>query len=385
MSEKFERWFQTELTQRGYDADVCTGYLTSLLDSDEDIQEWLQEMGNLEQDEIQQFNRQILDYYRCPETIPELKVDIDSDQYQELMQDVQDLLTEAQPIEPTAITVEEPMIETLPSVIDETEGIDDLLLEADDTVEMIDYVTLASELEWYLSNADPILVCSTESILESIFCTNGNLTESFALLEYNHQLCCSAPQSRPCRHFIQSGKCLRSDCFFDHSFATKTCKFWLTTGCLSADCLFLHQLVLPERSLSDPMSSGSSPALSAGFYDFPELISSSSQSQSQSQSQSEQKRQAAPLSQSMSYKSALKTRPSLLPPLPPSSDDQQRATRREIVSSISSASIAQNLWVESGQAVCANYQQTREEARALAIARNKLLEEATQAYLRSVA
>jgi hypothetical protein len=348
MSEKFEQWFQRELTQRGYDADVCTSYLISLLESEEDIQEWLQEMGNLEQEELQVFHHQIHQYYGSPEVIPELPREENDTQYQKLIEDMNDLLTDIQLTELKVAQepmTEEPLTEELNLSDDETEALGDLLVEEDDSEEVIDYVTLANELEWYLSNAVPALVCSTESILESIFCTNGILTDAFYLLEYNHQLCCSAPQSRPCRHFIQTGKCLRSDCFFDHSFATKTCKFWLTTGCLSSECLFLHQLVLPDKTLGCCSAASQSSAVLPGLFDFPELMSSST-SIAKSQSEKKSYTTSVASSQSLSYKSALETMP---PPSAPSETNvsPQRSSRRE-VGSISSTSIAQNQWVESG-------------------------------------
>jgi hypothetical protein len=392
--ESFSLWLENELKMNGYDADVCTGYLMSLLESQEEIHEWLQEMSDqLDESGIQQFHDQIYEYYLHPERIPQKKEEIydskdsdppvggEKDEKSELSQEATTPSPESEMINETRIEFDNLTM----TMDDENEDEEDLTQEMED--EMIDFVSLAQDLEWYLSNADPLVIFSTDAIMESLYYTNGSLPDAFNLLQMNYQLCgfsSSTPQSRPCRHLIQSGKCLRSDCIFDHSFASKTCKFWLTTGCLSGECLFLHQLIFPEYSTaasSGPFTQPPPPAAAdmstTSIFDFPELISQTKKLQSDVATKATS---LSSSSSSVSYKSALQTTVTETDP-----DHEILLARKQQrgVGSISSASISQNLWVESGESVCSNYKEQREDARTLAIARNKLLEEATQAYLRS--
>jgi hypothetical protein len=389
---EFSSWLENELKKNGYDSDVCTSYLMSLLESHEEIYEWLQEMGDqLDDFGIQQFHDQIYEYFHHPERIPQKGDELNDQQgddnlgTEQGIDEVSDLQeTTAEPVE---IVKETREFESFTAPIDDNiEDEEDLTPEMDN--ETIDYVSLAQDLEWYLSNTTPIVIFSTEAIMESLYRTNGIIFDAFNLLQSNYQLCgspSSDSQSRPCRHLVQSGKCLRSDCIFDHYFASKTCKFWLTTGCLSTECLFLHQLVFPEHnSASYPQLSAPAAAIlpTNSIFDFPELISQTKKIQSNIVPKHTS---FSSPSASVSYKSALGT---IAPTNSQSlswSENSLRKTQPQQrgVGSISSGSISRNLWVESGESVCSNYKEQREDARTLAIARNKLLEEATQAYLRS--
>lgn len=390
----FSEWLENELRRNGYDAEVCTGYLMSLLESQEEIYEWLQEMSDeLDENGIQQFHDQIYEYYKDPQRIPHREekeekeegcgqkdksiasVGEEKDEKSESSQQEARGSGDSAVINETTVDVNY-FVSAAGDGEDEDEedlihGMDD---EDEDDDELIDFVSLAQDLEWYLSNANPLVIFSTDAIMESLYCTNGSLSDAFHLLQSNYQICgfsSSTPQTRPCRHLIQSGKCLRSDCIFDHSFASKTCKFWLTTGCLSEECLFLHQLVYPEYSFaSSQPSSVEIPTNS--IFDFPELISQTKRDAGTQPSLSS--------TSSVSYKSALQT---AVPQVDPRNNHEIPWKQQKSVGSISSASISQNMWVESGESVCSNYKEQREDARTLAIARNKLLEEATQAYLRS--
>lgn len=162
-------------------------------------------------------------------------------------------------------------------------------LEQEEIVELIDYVELAGALESYLQTNYPSMVLSNDAILQSIYYTNGNISIAYRLLEYNYQLC-SSSLSRPCRHLIQTGKCLRSDCIFDHYFSLRTCKFWLTQGCLSQECLFLHDIIYPENFeleisqydnpsiINDLNTNTNLVANTNSLSDFPELVSTKTSS-----------------------------------------------------------------------------------------------------------
>lgn len=58
--------------------------------------------------------------------------------------------------------------------------------------------------------------------------------------------------TKPCRHLLLGGECLRSDCGFSHDFATTPCRYWLQDQCanLSEACPFLHDLDVPAAAVA---------------------------------------------------------------------------------------------------------------------------------------
>lgn len=326
----FERWFEGELRRRGYDAEVWTNYLISLLDSHEDILPILTEMNmNLDSGELEIFYHQIMEYYDHPDQIPQILIEdldnnVQSHEYQVNNNDVEDALDTRE------LDIDSHLISDTLDMLDEDYNNEIGENENEfETLEIIDYVSLAQELEYLISSSEPTVLFSTDSIMESLYYSYGVVEDSFNLLHYNYYMCGIAPPARPCRHLIQSGKCLRSDCMFDHSFSSKTCKFWLTTGCLSPECLFLHHLIFPESQLT-----GNSDATTLDSQDFPELISSKAPGSLHT------------VQPSISYKSALSKAPRNEERISSQNFNQNRSSKS--VGSISSHSINQNFWVESG-------------------------------------
>lgn len=171
---------------------------------------------------------------------------------------------------------------------------------------------------------------------------------------------------RPCR-FVPA--CLMSGCAFHHDLHTVPCRFWLgaeSGGCLSerSGCKFAHGFEALRPFLPEPPSASDSSDC------FPAL------SPVASHSSSPNPRLRLPAA---SYKSAvLASRPGFDDENNASSCGQRRTPSAPKLGSVSMCSE----WVEGGKAVSAEYSALRSEARELAVGRNRLLEEATKAFLR---
>lgn len=68
-------------------------------------------------------------------------------------------------------------------------------------------------------------------------------------IQHCHDVQASDPErsSKPCRHLLLEGECLRSDCAFSHDFSLTTCRFWLYGRCMYSrdECAFRHDLDVP--------------------------------------------------------------------------------------------------------------------------------------------
>jgi len=208
-------------------------------------------------------------------------------------------------------------------------------------------------------------------------------TERAALLLSEAEQLCAA--CKPCRHKMQGG-CMRADCAFDHNLQDLPCRFWLLQGgCLLAEsgCQFAHgwQVFLPLLSaLPDnpnraKMTSGPGADVVDLEASFPPLSGTGAASVGVSCSST---------GNSVSYRSALV---SLIAPGSSSSSSCNSTSsssgdsKRNTGGGVGSISLgAGDFWVDSGSSVAGMYSAMRDEARQLAIARNKLLEEATRAF-----
>jgi hypothetical protein len=183
---------------------------------------------------------------------------------------------------------------------------------------------------------------------------------------------------KPCRHFMQ-GHCLRKDCAFSHDFSSVPCRYWLLEGpgCSNGDsCSFLHWV--PELDANSSLCE-ETPALVVDDVDeFPSLT---------------------PIPKGKVLGGA-KTAPAI----PPNSLVKKPVVEQKVPvsstntpvtgpSKVPSSAASNNLsfetfgvheWVASGRSVKATYETHRAAARQLAVSRNKLLQEATNAYMRHV-
>lgn len=201
------------------------------------------------------------------------------------------------------------------------------------------------------------------------------------LLEAAEQACINC---KPCRHLLQGSGCFRSDCYFDHDFDSLPCRFWLfhPGACVlqqeEGGCKFAHGFAafFPHLALLQARSVGSTSGIDVDS--FPSLPGAGS---------------AAGASSSFAvtgYRAALLESQGSSPPPPPNQP------RTPLVSSLSRprSSNASNGrrsaalfldhsdWVDSGKSLASMYASLRAEARDLALARNKMLQEATRAFLR---
>jgi DNA-nicking Smr family endonuclease len=184
----------------------------------------------------------------------------------------------------------------------------------------------------------------------------------------------AASACKPCRHWLQ-GQCYKRDCAFSHDVGDVTCRYFLMQqGCAMIDngCPFKHTVTVTARAPATATASdvplGAS-ALLGEAAAFPSLPGAKSATATSSYGRSE-------------YAKAVQRPPAWPPTAFPSSSSSSGSKRGSASSQLAgSASVLPADWVDSGTSVAADYAKLREEARSLAIARNKFLEEATQAYM----
>jgi len=253
-----------------------------------------------------------------------------------------------------------------------------------------DWVELASNLEDALLNRSsyqPLYVLthnggySTEALFSAIATANGNIDDAIKIVIAAEE---QIYNCKPCRH-LKSGACLRTDCKFDHDLSTTPCKYWILDCKCSLQqngeyCPFLHDFspaVL--ESLQNNNNNNKSLILDTEE-EFPTL-----KAKPKTTTTSNEKITAASLSKTLFQTVGSDIRPTVFgssQAMSPSS------SRKVLVSSKSNEQLARkgkeislSEWVSSGQSVAKEYENSRREARSLALARNALLQEATNAYV----
>jgi hypothetical protein len=294
----FKVWLSQELDRRGVDSSVFSEYLVSLLEANENVSEYV--LGILESNcstndvEIEGFLSKISVYFENPEQI-ELENVISNPQFS----------SEFSSPSPNH-TNPESVIGTIP--LSHSVDIADISLFDDDGLtdntlstelegenkdeyfyedEFSDLSSLAIDLEADLQHSYPSLIFSPHALYAAISTTSGDVYLAQRLIEAACYRCfilspspCPpslSPPQRPCRHLLQSGRCLRSDCIFDHSFPSTPCKFWmLLNGCMADSCPFLHSLplsLLPHSHTEHPQQTHKQTSVEFSSIQFPSLSS----------------------------------------------------------------------------------------------------------------
>ena len=187
----------------------------------------------------------------------------------------------------------------------------------------------------------------------------------------------AASACKPCRHWLQ-GQCYKRDCTFSHDVGDVTCRYFLMQqGCAMIDsgCPFKHTVTLTARAPTATATASASAvsALTLGeAAAFPSLPGAKAAATTTT----------AGSSYGRSEYAAAVQRQAVWPPAAPSSSFASRRAATASSSQLAGcAAVLPSDWVDSGTSVAADYAKLRNEARNLAVARNKFLEEATQAYM----
>lgn len=175
---------------------------------------------------------------------------------------------------------------------------DEIIEQSDDEIIDqwdVDWTQTSFKIEDELARECPTLQFSSGILFEAAYTANGNAAMGATLIKQTVEV---LEASRPCRHML-AGRCMRSDCYFDHDVSCIPCRFWVqSTGCaiLSAwldsgyadtgevpcSCPFLH--TIPEYLIAAIYESDFSYESPTGFgengpsltnFDFPELAASS--------------------------------------------------------------------------------------------------------------
>lgn len=246
----------------------------------------------------------------------------------------------------------------------------------------LDWISLGDEVEATLREYSPASTYSTDVIIHSLHLNNCGVipTVDHILTAEAKTMAC-----RPCRHLL-TGRCMRNDCYFDHKFDDIPCRYWLSSSCLQESCPFLHDLsnIIPLQFVICPPIPA--PNLDTTPKEmnliseeaFPSLSSTINQPTLTASFSFTKKTKTA--KGGKSYDEVVKTKPR-----------SPSTAKGGATSKIGESNICGPLkkletlmpqdWVLSGSAIATEYASFRAEARTLAISRNKLLEEATKAYL----
>lgn len=371
--EAFRSWLGSELDARNLDKDVFVEYIVSMVEDGADVvSEFLQQTLDDAAD-ADEFSKCIVEYYMDPSLVP--KCDGNSSEC---------LLSDVTPeVEPsTASTLSITKITSGP-IANEIEKEKDTEAQADisneDTFleeeeELLEedpsyFLEMLQQLEEQIHDTFPHVEFSCEAICASLYACHNNVAYAHETLQYSYV---TVSTCKPCRHHL-SGRCMRSDCPFEHNMQCIPCTFWLTSGCTNNDCKFMHNVLVPRIeqhvlavSSIDTRDTSSFPALA------PSRTTSNLINPPES-----------------SYRDIASKQLSYSP--------TASASQNKLMTPRSTGTAPLPSWVQSGklqsmnslftlcplgEAVKVDYESYREEARSLAIARNKLLQEATQAYIR---
>ena len=198
-----------------------------------------------------------------------------------------------------------------------------------------------------------------------------------------------------CRHFLL-GQCYRADCWFSHDLEGHICKFWLQGRCLKGNaCEFAHGQEI-QRQFNNVSLSVNAPSNDhkdqaelhlEAEHEFPSL-SAASPSKSNTDfkrptalayNDIAKKKSAASSTKNKPQKSLLIGRASATPTTKQQqSTEEPEATSEEGPGHTVKVSMP---WVATGDDVASSYAEYRKDAIELAISRNKLFQQATEAYL----
>ncbi|KAI9206404.1 uncharacterized protein BJ171DRAFT_566741 [Polychytrium aggregatum] len=215
-----------------------------------------------------------------------------------------------------------------------------------------------------------------------------------------------------CRHFLAGG-CYRSDCWYSHDTRDVICKFWAKGFCSKGSgCEFVHGADLAGRlsnavehksaasaSIRPNPRPTSKPSVPINSLDeFPSLGGPNKSSSASGPAATSKHVRAIDLRTPSNFAGAVAKVPSVAPanalygtqPLPSVAAKPIRAkfvaseltTSRAKAHQRHRASGGSRLdWRETGDTLAAQYDKFREEAKEVAVARNKLFQLATQAYV----
>ncbi|KAJ3344873.1 hypothetical protein HDU91_007525, partial [Kappamyces sp. JEL0680] len=210
-----------------------------------------------------------------------------------------------------------------------------------------------------------------EDTMDSLFAFEGD-TASFAVAPTDTYSNPNAPgkgkSKQVCRHFLL-GQCYRSDCWYSHDPDLVLCKFWLKGRCYKGDsCEFSHGQALDQIALPRAAAQAMAPAQSPpSMEEFPALGGS-----------------PAPRMKKMDF---------WAPSAPYNAAAKKPPTIERVAGQLSGitlggssgkATVLKNVdaeWVSTGDALGNTYLAYRKDAIEAALNRNRLFQQATQAYL----
>jgi hypothetical protein len=418
----FQTWLRWSLSQRGIDVQFESFLLSLLTENDpgyahDYIRDALHSLAYGNDDDIDTFSDEILAHYldssrydgsivNCKEEIvvddvqlKEEYVDYNNDAYAyagEYYHDSDEIYYNDEGV---AMEVDASVLfgTVWEEAEDPTLQVDDELCASDENLmEELDWTELADLLEALLAEGAPSAFYSPEAVVVALKISDGDVHSAYEAIITAEAV---AGRIKPCRHLL-TGRCMRRDCMFDHDLAHITCRYWLTSGCQSEGlCPFLHDMPRVAPSVKGPDTSQPIAELTADM--FPALPS---------------RPRAAPTPASVYVGPVLEFRFSRSRVVyssdkkyVPQLERSENARPAQSSSSSASSKPGKRLtikiptaWVASGtgfsllhytvmtilihiagSALAATYKTLRAKARTLAISRNKLLEQATKAYMRS--
>lgn len=364
-------WLHRRLDCEGYDGEALAPYLLTLLDDSATQQATIEEML----DDNPALALEVLNKWR-------------NDRAGFLAEEPASKLPEqdevAPDVEPDVEPAYEPAPELEPELVYDYEEEDADTAAAKDAENQLYVLTSLCETEkWSIDAVHSAITaaCSQEDTMVDAALLEENTR---VLLEFAEQACISC---KPCRHLLQGG-CFRSDCFFDHDFDSLPCRFWLfhPGACVLKEeeggCRFAHGFAafFPHLPLLVASKVGGTTSGSDDVDSFPSLPGAAD---------------AAGTSSSFAgtgYKTALlESQGSNPTPSPPhhnrphassSSLSRPRGSNGSDGRRGAALFLNHSDWVDSGKSLASMYASLRAEARELALARNKMLQEATRAFLR---
>lgn len=302
----------------------------------------------------------------------------------------------------------------------------DAPIDQQQPLQQVDWMQLVDSVEYTLANFYGFTTeFAPEAVMQALYKCDYDpqlaasvLFQAAALLE----------SCKPCRHMMKN-KCVRSDCAFDHDLGKFPCRYWLYTVCAAVPnkdggngCLFAHDVPDPPPNAPALSADGSfeneaipytqGPLVNGSFPDSPTSAFPSLSEANQASSDGFKPKQLTSVFKGVGYLNAtLKEKPIDSSSAFPStanndlfynsqstsfkrsstkigfadiliqhkfaSSDKGRSTSN--VFSTANKGILPGEWISEQSK--SDYEQMRAEARQYAVARNRLLEQATAAYV----
>ena len=219
----FERWFRDMLRERNIDLGFESQLLAILTDNEEGLRaEYLNDaLDSLTPGNYSSFCEQAAKRFENPSLCLDYAEPLDP-----VFEGVSASRTRSSPLD----------AEREPE--DDDEWCQDEILMADG----LDWAALADDLESRLEASAPGVLYSTEALFTALTLCNCDVHSAYTCIKEAEA---ESAGCKPCRHLI-SGRCLRKDCMFDHDLAQVVCRYWLTVGCASETCPFLHSFPYRE-------------------------------------------------------------------------------------------------------------------------------------------